>query len=163
MPDGNNVKVYVRPDETAVITCPHCGRQKIVPVGSYKGSKSHVKIRCGCKNVFSVDLEFRKKIRRKTILLGKYKNYSRKNRRGDIVVKNLSMDGLEFSTIDMDKFAVDDDVEITFKLDNEDKTAIRKEVVVRDIRKNTIGCEFKTAGEYAQDAAFGYYVMYGLK
>jgi len=163
MPESSNVKVYVRPDESAVITCPHCGRQKVVPVGAYKGSKSHIKIRCGCKNVFTVDLEFRKKIRRKTQLHGKYKNFSRKDWRGDIVVKNISLDGLEFSTIDMDKFAVGDDVEVSFKLDNEERTTVRKEVFVRDIRKNTIGCEFKTSSEYTQDSSFGYYVMYGVK
>ena len=61
MSDTISRKIYVRPDNTAVITCPHCNRQKTVPVGSYMGSKSRVKIKCGCKNVFTVNLEFRKK------------------------------------------------------------------------------------------------------
>jgi hypothetical protein len=164
MQEIKSVKVYVRPDETALITCPYCGRQKIVPVGSYKGSKTRVKIKCGCKNVFTVNLEFRKKIRKKTKLLGKFTNLSQKNWRGDIVVKNLSLDGLEFSTMDIDKFKVGDDIEVAFKLDNEDRTTVRREVVVRDIRTCTIGCEFKVSSEYVHgDGSLGYYVMYGLK
>jgi transcription elongation factor Elf1 len=164
MPDTGYGKVYVRPDGTAVITCPHCGRQKVVSVSSYKGSKRRIKIKCGCKNIFTANLEFRKKIRKKTKLLGKYTNFSQKNRRGDIVVKNLSLDGLEFSTIDIDKFKVGDDVEVAFKLDNEDRTTIRREVVVRDIRTCAVGCDFKVSSEYVHgDGALGYYVMYGLE
>ena len=37
MSDANSRKIYVSSDDTAVISCPHCGRQKTVPVGSYKG------------------------------------------------------------------------------------------------------------------------------
>jgi hypothetical protein len=72
-------KVFVRSDDNAVITCCNCCRQKILPVSSYKGRKSRVKIKCGCNTVFTVDLEFRKKFRKKTNLPGKFTNHSQKN------------------------------------------------------------------------------------
>ena len=159
MSDAKTVKIYVRPDDTAVISCPHCSRQKTAPVGSYKGSKSQIKIKCGCKNVFTVDLEFRKKIRKETNLRGKFTNHSQKNSRGDIIVKNLSMGGLEFSTMDIDKFKIGDEVTVSFILDNEDKTTIKKELIVRDIRENTIGCEFEKSTQYAPDGSLGFYIM----
>ncbi len=159
MSDAKTAKIYVRPDDTAVISCPHCGRQKTVPVSSYKGSKSRVKIKCGCKNVFTVDLEFRKKVRKKTNLPGKFTNHSQKNSRGDIIVTNLSMDVLEFATMDIDKFKNGDEISVSFKLDNADRTTIKKEVIVRNIRENTVGCEFEKSSQYAPDGSLGYYIM----
>lgn len=159
MSDTNTIKTYVRPDGTAVISCPHCGRQKTVPVASYKGSKSRIKIKCGCKNVFPVNLEFREKNRKKTNLHGKFTNHTQKDFRGDIVVKCLSLNGLEFVTMDIDRFEIDDAVTVSFKLDNTDRTTIKKEVTVRDIRDNTIGCEFAKSSEYAPDRELGFYLM----
>ena len=159
MSDTISRKIYVRPDNTAVITCPHCNRQKTVPVGSYKGSKSRVKIKCGCKNVFTVNLEFRKKNRKETNLRGKFTNHSKKDFRGDIVVKNLSLGGLEFVSMDVDKFEIDDEIAVSFKLDNEERTTIKKEVIVKDVRDNTVGCEFQKSSEFAPDKELGFYIM----
>jgi len=159
MSDTISHKIYVRPDNTAVISCPHCSRQKTVPVGSYKGNKSRIKIKCGCKNVFTVDLEFRKKNRKETNLHGKFTNHSQKDFRGDIVVKNISMGGLEFVSMDIDRFEIDDEITVSFKLDNADKTTIKKEVIVRDIRNNTVGCEFEKSSQYAPDSELGFYIM----
>jgi len=159
MSDTISRKVYVRPDNTAVITCPHCNRQKTVPVGSYKGSKSHIKIKCGCKKVFTVDLEFRGKNRKETNLHGKFTNHSQKDIRGDIVVKSLSIDGLEFVSMDIDKFEIDDEISVSFKLDNEERTTIKKEIIVKDIRDNAVGCEFKKSSEFAPDKELGFYIM----
>ena len=159
MSDTISRKIYVRPDNTAVITCPHCNRQKTVPVGSYMGSKSRVKIKCGCKNVFTVNLEFRKKNRKETNLRGKFTNHSKKDFRGDIVVKNLSLGGLEFVSMDVDKFEIDDEITVSFKLDNEERTTIKKEVIVKDLRDNTVGCEFQKSSEFAPDKELGFYIM----
>ena len=159
MSEINTAKVHVRPDDTALLTCPHCSRQKIAPVCSFKGCKSRIKIKCGCKNVFTVDLEFRRYIRKKTNLLGKFTNHSQKNIRGDIIVKNLSLGGLAFATIDIDKFENGDEVEVSFKLDDQDRTTIRKEAIIRNIQKNIVGCEFEKLSQYAPNRALGYYIM----
>lgn len=158
MSDENLRKIFVSSDDTAVISCPHCGRQKTVPVGSYKG-KARVKIKCGCKNVFAVNLDFRKKFRKKTDLYGKFTNYSQKNCCGDIIIKNLSLDGLKFTTKDIDKSKNGDEIEVIFKLDNPDRTRIRKEAVVRNIRKNSIGCEFVKSRQPAFESSLGFYLL----
>jgi len=158
MSDENSRKIFVSSNDTAVISCPHCGRQKTVPVGSYKG-KARVKIKCGCRNVFAVNLEFRRNVRKKTNLLGKFTNHSQKNIRGDIAVKNLSMGGLNFVSMDIDKFMNGDEITVSFKLDNADRATIKKDAIVRFIHKNSAGCEFEKSGDYAPGGPLGFYVM----
>ena len=46
----------------------------------------------------------------------------------NIVVKNLSINGLEFVSMDVDKFEIDDEITVSFKLDNEERTTIKKTV-----------------------------------
>lgn len=159
MPASKDSKTYVRPDNTAVITCPHCGLQKSVPVESFKGSKSTVKIKCGCKNVFTVNLEFRKRIRKRTSLKGSYTNHSQRNKRGSITIRNISVDGLEFSSMDVQTFKVDDELTVEFTLDDDQRSEITKEVIVRDVRKTSVGCEFERSGEFAFDGPLGFYIM----
>lgn len=159
MSKTNISKTFVRPDNTAVINCPHCGHQKTVTVDTYKGNKSHLKIKCACKKVFTVNLEFRKRVRKRTSLKGTYVNHSQQNKRGSLVVKNISVSGLEFSTYDTHVFAVEDDLTVEFNLDNDQRSEIIKEVTVRAVRKNSIGCEFERSGEFAFDGPLGFYIM----
>lgn len=159
MSEAKSVKTYVRPDNTAVITCPHCNRQKTVPVDAYKGSKSHIKIKCGCKNVFTVNLEFRKRQRKRTSLRGTYINNSQRNKRGSLVIRNISVSGLEFSTLDTHDFKVEDELTIEFNLDDEQRSLITKDVIVRDVRERSVGCEFERGGEFAFDGPLGFYIM----
>ena len=159
MPESKAVKTYVRPDYTAVLTCPHCGLQKSVPVESYKGRKSALKIKCSCKNVYSVQLEFRKRARKRTNLRGSYVNNSQRNIRGSLVVKNISVSGLEFSSLDVKNFRIDDEITVEFHLDDDQRSLITRDVIVRDIRERTVGCEFARGGEFAFDGPLGFYIM----
>ncbi|MDX1777016.1 MAG: PilZ domain-containing protein, partial [Desulfobulbales bacterium] len=118
-----------------------------------------LKIKCSCKNIFTVNLEFRKRVRKRTSLRGTYINHSQQNKRGSLVVKNISVSGLEFSTLDTHNFAVDDELTVAFNLDNEQRSEIVKEVTVKDIRQNSVGCEFERSGEFAFDGPLGFYIM----
>ncbi len=95
MSDANSRKIYVSCDDTAVISCPHCDHQKTVPVGSYKG-KTRVKIKCGCKNVLDVNLEFRRNVRKKTNLSGKFTNHSQKKHSWRYYYKKSFNEWVEF-------------------------------------------------------------------
>jgi hypothetical protein len=150
---------YVRPDRTAVITCPHCSRQKTINVDSFKTHKHLLKIKCACDRVFAVHLEHRKRIRKKTYLRGNYINHSQDEKRGSIVVINVSVGGLEFTSLDHYTFKVDDELTLKFKLDDDFQSEIRKEAVVKEIRRNSIGCEFEKGGDLAFDGPLGFYIM----
>jgi Zn ribbon nucleic-acid-binding protein len=150
---------YVRPDNTAVITCPHCGRQKTLQALSFKGHKHKLKVKCGCDKVFTANLEFRKKVRKNVNLRGNYINHSQKDKTGNIVVRNISLGGLEFTCYDIHDFKVDDELTLTFTLHDEHMSEISKGAVVKDIRPNSIGCEFDRSGDYAYDGPLGYFIM----
>jgi hypothetical protein len=152
-------KTYIRPDNTAVISCPHCGRQKTIHADSLKQHKSKLKIKCACKNIFTVDLEFRHRVRKPVSLRGTYTNHSQNEKTGDIRVRNISVSGLEFSTMDIQYFKVDDELTLKFNLDDDHRSEIRKEATVRDVRTNSVGCEFVGSGNLAFDGPLGLYVM----
>ncbi|MGW8286863.1 MAG: hypothetical protein ACWGOD_01380 [Desulfobulbales bacterium] len=158
MTDNSVVKTYIRPDNTAVLTCPHCNLQRIIDTDSFKDHKFRLKVRCSCKNVYTAIIEFRKRIRKRTHLRGTYINHSQKDKRGNLIVTNVSVSGLEFSSVDIQNFKVEDELTIQFTLDDEHRTEVRKQAIIRDIRTKSIGCEFPGSGDYAFDGDLGFYI-----
>ena len=159
MSESKVSKTYVRPDNTAVLSCPDCGRQKVIPVDSFRGYKHKLKIKCSCNKKFAVCLEFRKRVRKKTYLRGIYTNHSQNNSSGNLVIRDISVAGLQFTSLDAQNFKEGDELTVEFALDDEHRTEINKEVIVRDVRKNSIGCEFERSDEFAFDGPLGFYVM----
>ena len=158
MPKTGVVRSYVRPDNTAVINCPFCKRQKEINVVPFTGSKSLLKIKCACKNVFNIQLEYRKRFRKRTNLNGTYVNHTQHNNSGKVHIRDISVSGLGFTSMDIDKLKVDDELTLKFNLDDEQHTEITKEVTIKEIRKDAIGCEFERGGEFAFDGPLGLYV-----
>ena len=150
---------YVRPDKTAVITCPECGKQKTLQAITFKGHKHRLKVKCSCDEVFTVSLEFRKRKRKKVNLRGTYFNNSQDGKSGSIVVRDISLSGLEFTSFDIHDFKLEDEITLTFTLHDEHLSEIKKDAIVKDIRNNTVGCEFERSGEFAYDGPLGFYIM----
>ena len=142
MPDSKVAKTDVRPDNTAVLTCPHCGNQKVVKAGLFKGHKRKIKIQCSCQKVFIVNLEFRDRVRKKVNLKGTYINHSQKECSGHLIIQNISVTGLAFITFDGRDFNVGDELIVEFTLDDKYETEMRKEVIVMSVGPNSIRCEF---------------------
>ena len=143
MSDSIFFKTYVSPENTAVLICPHCNSQKTILVDSFKGYKHKLKIKCGCKNVFTVFLEYRDNIRRNSYLKGTYINHSQGGRRGNFTTKDISVTGLAFSCLDIKHFKEGDEISVEFTLDNTHQTEIKKKAIVKNVRQRVIGCEFK--------------------
>lgn len=160
MTKDTGTPIYVRPDNTAVITCPHCNLQKTIKAESFRGRKYKFKAKCNCNNVFTVTLEFRKRKRKRTNLRGTCVNHSQDDSSGNIIVKNLSVSGLEFTSYDHQNFSVNDELTVSFNLDDDYQTEINREVVIREIRSSSIGCEFVGSGELDFEGPLGYYVMH---
>ena len=150
-------KTYVRPDNTVVLTCIHCGRQKVVMADTFKGYKHKLKVKCSCNNVFAVNLEFRTRVRKRSHLRGTYINHSQGDSEGVLTVQDLSVTGLSFTCLDVTKFKEGDELSIQFTLDDEYQTEISKKVIVRNIRQRSVGCQFETAEE-TFGSPLGYYI-----
>ena len=150
-------KTYVKPDNTAELTCVHCGRQKVILADSFKGYKHKLKVKCSCNNVFTVNLEFRSRVRKKTYLRGTYINHSQNDSNGVLVIQDISVTGLSFTCLDVNKFKVGDELRLEFTLDDEHRTEIKKDVVVLDVRRRSVGCKYESA-EDSFGSPLGYYI-----
>ena len=158
-------KTYVRPDETIVISCPYCGKQREILASFFEGKH---KINVKCCNRFQILIEFRKSIRKTTNLKGTFINQSQKDHEGILIIKDLSVTGLSFTCHNFKRFKIDDEVTINFMLEEEkeagiERIAIQKEVIVRNVRENCVGCEFTNGFEFSSIGPLGYYVMHVLR
>ena len=159
MPDSKDSKTYVRSDNTAVLTCPHCRLQKVILADSF--NKCKLKVKCACQNVFLVNLEFRKRIRKRTNLPGTYINHSQNNSSGSLFIQDISVTGLAFTHVDVEKFKAGDELTLEFVLDDEHKTEISKEVIVMNVYQSSVGCKFERS-EDTFGSPLGYYIMSNL-
>ena len=152
-------KVYVRPDGTVVLTCPHCGIQREVQAESFRGYKHKLKIKCSCLETFMVFIEFRNRVRKKTNLRATYINHSQDENSGFLIIQDVSVTGLSFSSRDLKDFNVGDTLTVEFTLDDEYRTQINKKIIIRDIRETSAGCQYEDSEEVAFGSPLGYYVM----
>jgi len=159
VPDSKVAKTYVRPDNTAVLTCTHCGIQKVVMADLFTGRKHKLKVKCSCQKVFIVNLEFRNRVRKKVNLRGTYINHSQKDSSGFLIIQDVSVTGLSFTSLDLKNFKVDDELRVEFTLDDEHRTEISKDIIVTDVRKKSVGCEYDSSEEVAFGSPLGYYIM----
>jgi len=161
MPDFKIPKTFVRQDNTAVVTCQHCGHQEVILADPFKGYKYKLKVKCECQNDYIVILEFRSRVRKKTRLSGTYTNHSQNDRTGSFSILDISVTGLGFTSQDAEYFKEDDKLTVEFTLDDDRKTKIRKEVIVRYRRQDSVGCEFNER-EDPFESPLGNYVMTNL-
>jgi hypothetical protein len=154
-------KAFVRPDDTAVLTCPHCNKQKTILASSYIGYQHKLKVKCYCKQRFIVHLEFRRHVRKRTVLKGAYSNHSHKISSGNLIIQDISLSGMSFTSLDIENFKVGDEFSVDFTLNDEHRTKIKKDVIVRCIRQRAAGCEFERP-EDVYGGPLGYYIVHIL-
>lgn len=150
-------KVYVNQDNTAVIKCPACEGVKTIPVQQFKGTKHIIKIKCACQELFHAQLEFRKAYRKEIKLGGDYFHLPSQQIAGKMRVLNISMSGLGFTVVGRHGIQVGQPLRVRFNLDDKHHSEIDKPAVVRLVKDNYIGCEFKNTG--VPDKALGFYLM----
>jgi hypothetical protein len=151
MPEPQSSKSYVRPDKTAVLTCPHCGQQKAILADPFRGHKHKLKVRCLCNKHFTAFLEFRKRPRKLTLLRGTFINKTQGSGIiSDLTIRDLSVIGLTFTSVNADSINLNDALGLKFNLDDEYRTEIRRDVIVRTIRQGGgFGCEIQISyGEH---------------
>lgn len=162
--------VYVGPNNSATVTCPHCGIRYKVNAGKVKTRGLNSKLRCKCKGSFSVFFEYREHPRRDLDGKGYYRTIKQVHVRGqyravpasggfvDILLRNISRSGIGFVVPTGHNLSVGNEVEVMFTLDDEDQTRIERNAMVRRLAEgNYVGCEFMDIGHF--DKATGFYVI----
>lgn len=159
------VKVFVNSDNTATLTCPNCQKTRIVDVSKYirQDAPSKLKAKCSCGNTYVVSLEKRQYFRKNTDLEGVY-HYTVSNSvvasaeaQGGLKVLNISKTGMRLKLNSMPRFQVGDLINVEFRLDDNRKSLISRDVYVRNMKGFFIGVEY--ASPPSLDSALGFYLF----
>ncbi len=157
-------KAFITRDNKVTFSCPQCKGMRTVDVTKYKALEKAVKIkvRCPCGHDYPVMIERRKQFRKVVSLPGTFSRIFNDRRAGNgtMVVKDVSRNGLQIRVNDSSYMKAGDILEVEFKLDDNKRSPIRKEVVIRKIVGYDLGTEFTSvdAGN-ASDKAIGFYLM----
>lgn len=154
MTELKSAKSYVNQDGSAAIVCPDCFRKKVVGVEKFRGKKGPLKVKCGCGHRFEVNLEFRRHYRKLTELDGTYKMDPPSNAAGISEIVNLSLSGACFKVRGMHDLKEGQLGTIEFKLDNRKQTELFKHVIIRNINKDEVGCEFLDQQAFERELGF---------
>ena len=151
--------VFVNENSKAVFTCPQCTRTKTSDVSKLLDQKKNaqIKVKCSCGHIFDVTLERRKFYRKKTILNGFFIKWNQEKKTYPMSVLNLSRSGLEFKTSISHTLNAGDYLMVEFRLDDKNKSLIKKKIVIKRIEKNNVGAEFCSQDEY--DKVLGFYLF----
>jgi hypothetical protein len=146
-------KFYVDENNQANIICYKCGFEKSVDATNYRNTKNKVKGKCKCIEGFEFTLEYRKHYRKDVKLPGEY--IAPKNgEKGEIIIRELSLTGIQFESLKPHQISSDDTLEVTFKLDNPPRSKIRKPVKVMWVRDRSVGAQFSERKLYEKDLGF---------
>ena len=133
--------VYVDDTNRATIICPTCGTEKNTDVAYFKDTHKRMKGKCPCGEVFRFNLEFRKTYRKNFRLGGEYLVQG-KDEKGEILIEEISANGIRFASLKTHNISKDDTVELKFKLNNPNKTEIRELVKIIWINDRNVGAKY---------------------
>ena len=134
-------KFYVDENNQARIICQKCGLNKNMDVTKFKETHKRLKAKCKCGEVFRLTLDFRKHYRKKVRLAGEY-FVREKNEKGEILIEDISISGINFETLKPHNFSTDDTVELEFTLDNPMKTRVHESVKIIRTNDRTVGAQY---------------------
>ncbi len=149
--------------KTANIACKHCNRQKLLDISEIRTIGTRLKATCTCGSEMYIKIELRRENRKKVnfdgvFIRGRGERLALKSDDwGRILVDNISRHGIGFKVFGKQDVRVNDRFRVKFTLDNTAGSVIQKEVVVRSVAEETIGCQFM--GKDACDVTIGFYMM----
>ena len=134
-------KFFVDENNQARIICHKCGLNKNLDVTKFKDTHKKLKAKCKCGEDFRLTLDFRRHYRKKVQLDGEC-FIQKKNERDDILIIDISLSGINFTTFKPHNFSIDDTVELKFTLDNPMKTKVRESVKIKRIAGRNVGAQY---------------------
>lgn len=159
----------VRKDNRVTLSCPSCLLVREISVDKYMGLKHFLTVNCPCGTTYGVNLNFRKHYR-KDVSIGGYYTATDNEDSGwmesgsmptvpiNCRIKNISMGGIGFTALKKVRVQLGDELKVKFTLDKVPPEIVEKNVIVRTINDNYIGCEFLEPTGYT-DRTLGFYLM----
>jgi hypothetical protein len=132
------VVCYVGPDGLTILSCPNCETSKKIDTNNKDYAFKSFKAKCKCGVSIKGRFEYRQFYRKKVSLSGFYQ-HRKTGVRGNIIVENISLMGAGFTCLRKHDFQKGDQIEITFTLDNPNKSVVKLWVEVRNIKGRFVG------------------------
>ena len=142
--------MYAGATNHVTVICPKCGLKKNINVFKYKDTHKRLKAKCKCGEIFRLSLEFRRFYRKIVRLTGEYFAQER-DEKGEVLIKDISMTGINFEASKPHNIAKHDAVEVKFTLDNPDKTELDTLVKIMWAKDLNVGGHFIDQVRYKQD------------
>jgi hypothetical protein len=143
-------RMYAGATNHVTVICPKCGLKKNINVFKYKDTHKRLKAKCKCGEIFRLSLEFRRFYRKIVRLTGEYFAQER-DEKGEVLIKDISMTGINFEVSKPHNIAKHDAVEVKFTLDNPDKTELDTLVKIMWAKDLNVGGHFIDQVRYKQD------------
>jgi hypothetical protein len=144
---------YPDKENNAVITCPACGNSKKIEASKYQSAGNALTVKCKCGENFKCTIDFRKYYRKKVNLSGEYL-VLKNQRKGDMLVDDISMGGLGLINMTPHKLEKGDILEVKFRLDDKKRTDIVRKVRVMIIKGHFVGTEFFEKNRFDKELGF---------
>ena len=145
--------VYVDDTNQATIICPACGFTKKIDATKFRNTQKSVKAKCKCNENFRFTIEFRKHYRKKVKLPGEY-IIQKNGKKGEAIIRDLSMGGIQFENLSLHQILKDDTLEVKFKLDNSMKSEIYKIVKVKWVKNYIMGAQYIETNLHKKELGF---------
>lgn len=162
-PDGA-IPVFATDDGVYAIQCPKCEQTELVPANQFETNGWILGVTCSCNHSFRIIREMRKMHRKHVLLSGSFGRDPNNRNNAEAIdnwsamkVTNISKSGLNFTTPISRVLQVGDKIHLRFNLDNSTKSLINKSAMIKSVRDNNVGCQFKSNGK--QDTTLGFYFL----
>lgn len=150
--------VFVNQENCINFCCPACANAVSIKVESLKKKITPLKVRCHCGATFNLEIDYRVYYRKNTNFSGSYWSIQpRRVKEEEVLVVNISREGIRFRVFKGHKIQVGDKLEIKFNLDDKKRTPLCKVVDVISVDRDYIGCHFSDLNTFEQ--ALGYYLQ----
>ncbi len=140
-------------ESTSTVTCPYCQKSKLFPNEQLRELNHALRAKCSCSQVFELVVNRRYFPRKDVWLEGELFPQGSQERIAEIIVTSLSVGGVGFTTNGITP-QVSDIYTISFSLDDDTRTTVREDIIVRNLRDAIIGAEFIGQGSYNFDLDF---------
>lgn len=138
---------------TSDVTCPYCQRSKSIPNAQLQSLSHALRAKCSCENVFELVVNRRCFPRKEVQFEGELFLQGAGEKLVEIVVTSLSVGGVGFLAEGLSP-QVGDVFTISFHLDDDVKTTMHEDIIVRNLRGEVAGAEFIGHGAYNFDLDF---------
>ena len=152
--DAPITRTFVKDNDITTIVCPSCYSAKTTSVKQFRDQRLTLRVKCKCGHVFRVELEFRRQLRKNTELHGISKLHTSTFGDGDVKIVNLSLGGVGLEVEGIHNIRIGHKGTISFTLDDRKQSVIMRDIIVRSIQGNSIGCEFISDKAYEKDLGF---------